>query len=120
MLNDNAVGRSRNRYQLIIEQVFRNHHVQDLVEFEFTRDEFVAIAKSLNVVLPKNPGDVIYSFRYRNELPETIRKTADIGFDWIIVGAGRARFRFRQVPRATNVNISAARSTAGESPVITA
>ncbi|MBI3523158.1 MAG: endonuclease [Betaproteobacteria bacterium] len=94
---DEKNGRLPNRYQAIIARVFTDHHVKDVVEFEFTRDEFVAIAESLGIMLPKNTGDVIYSFRYRNELPEVIRNTAANGLEWIIEGAGRARYRFKQV-----------------------
>ena len=90
-------GRQPNRYRAIIARVFKNHHVNDVTEFEFTRDEFVAIAKKLRIELPKNVGDVIYSFRYRNELPEAIRSTAAADLEWIIEGAGRARYRFKQV-----------------------
>jgi len=94
---DEKNGRLSNRYQAIIARVFADHHVEDATEFEFTRDEFVAIAESLEIALPKNVGDVIYSFRYRNELPEVIRNTAADGLEWIIEGAGRARYRFKQV-----------------------
>jgi hypothetical protein len=89
--------RQPNRYQAIIARVFTDHHNEGVKEFEFTRDEFVAIAESLNIVLPKNVGDVIYSFRYRNELPQIILDTATNNLEWIIEGAGRARYRFKQV-----------------------
>ncbi|HUW25499.1 MAG TPA: hypothetical protein VMW07_03115 [Gallionella sp.] len=94
---DKKTERQPNRYQAIIARVFTDHYSKGATEFEFTRDEFVAIAESLNIKLPKNFGDVIYSFRYRNELPEAIGKTASKGFEWIIEGAGRARYRFKQV-----------------------
>jgi hypothetical protein len=86
-----------NRYQAIIARVFTDHYKENAVEFEFTREEFVHIAKSLEITLPKNVGDVVYSFRYRNELPELITRTASEGREWIIEGAGRARYRFKQV-----------------------
>lgn len=89
--------RPPNRYQAIIARVFANHHSNDVTEFEFTRDEFVAIATELEIALPKNVGDVLYSFRYRSELPAAILKTAADGLEWIIEGAGRARYRFKQV-----------------------
>ena len=89
--------RHTNRYQAIIERVFFDHYAIKATEFEFTRDEFVEIADSLQIVLPKNVGDVIYSFRYRNELPDSIRHTAANDREWIIEGAGRARYRFKQV-----------------------
>ena len=86
-----------NRYQAIISRVFSNHFSSSETEFEFTREEFVEIAQALGIVLPKNVGDVIYSFRYRNELPATITRTSSEGREWIIEGAGRARYRFKQV-----------------------
>jgi hypothetical protein len=86
-----------NRYQAIIARVFSDHYTPAAVEFEFTRDEFVDIAISLEIKLPKNVGDVIYSFRYRSELPAVITDTASSGREWIIEGAGRARYRFKQV-----------------------
>lgn len=100
-----------NRYQAIIERVFFDHFTPKATEFEFTREEFVSTAKTLEVELPKNIGDVIYSFRYRNELPEAIRDTANNGSEWIIEGAGQAQYRFRQVkfnrilPRAELITI---------------
>jgi len=87
----------QNRYTAIIARVFADHYSKGATEFEFTRDELAAIAESLALKLPKNPGDIFYSFRYRNELPESITKTAGKGFEWIIEGAGRACYRFKQV-----------------------
>ena len=89
--------RQPNRYQVIILRLFENHYIEGLTEFEFTRNEFVNIAKTLEIELPKNVGDVIYNFRYRNELPQTILDTATEGLEWIIEGTGRARYRFLQV-----------------------
>lgn len=94
---DDKAGRKPNRYQAIIARVFADHYSKGATEFEFTRDVFAAIAESLEIKLPKNFGDVVYSFRYRSELPEGISKTASKGFEWVIEGAGRARYRFRQV-----------------------
>lgn len=90
-------ARPENRYEAIISKVFNAHFRAGAAEFEFTRDEFVAIAQSLRIELPKNVGDVIYSFRYRNELPRSIASTATGGREWIIEGAGRARYRFKLV-----------------------
>jgi hypothetical protein len=94
---DKSPNKKLNRYQAIIARVFKNHHKKSLSEFEFTRDEFVDIANSLDIILPKNVGDVIYSFRYRSDLPSSITDTAEKGQEWIIEGAGRARYRFKQV-----------------------
>ena len=47
MPNEHTAKKQPNRYQAIIDRVFRDHYVSNVTEFEFTRDEFVAIAASL-------------------------------------------------------------------------
>lgn len=88
--------KQKNRYDDIIEQIFARHHSAHKTSFAFTREEFEETATELAIKLPKNIGDVLYSFRYRNDLPEAICKTAPEGHEWIIEGAGRAKYRFRQ------------------------
>jgi hypothetical protein len=90
-------AREASRYQRIIERVFANHYRPEEAEFEFTRDEFVAVASLLGIPPVKNLGDLPYTFRYRLELPQPIRETAAEGLEWIIEGAGRGRYRFKQV-----------------------
>ena len=90
-------ARQPNRYSAIIERIFINHFKRGLKEFEFSRDELSDAAAALAINLPKNQGDVIYSFRYRSELPGAIRSKAAAGFEWIIEGAGQGNYRFKQV-----------------------
>lgn len=92
-----STRRPKNRYSAIIERVFASHHRRGQTQFVFSRDEFAEAAATLGIRLPKNPGDVIYSFRYRTELPEVIRASAAEGFEWIIEGAGQGNYRFKQV-----------------------
>ncbi len=92
-----AEPKGPNRYSAIIAKVFENHYSNEGESFEFTRDEFAEIATELDIKLPKNVGDLIYSFRYRNELPSSILDTARNGLEWIIEGTGRAKYRFRLV-----------------------
>lgn len=89
--------RPENRYAALIKQVFVNHYTKGATSFEFPREELEQIATKHDIKLPKNQGDLIYSFRYRNELPEEIKSTAGRGLEWIIEGAGRARYRFKLV-----------------------
>ena len=83
-----------NRYSQIIEHIFaaRYKRGQDVVEFD--RDDVRAACKQLKIDLVKNIGDLIYSFRYRATLPESIRLKATEGKAWIIQPAGRAKYRF--------------------------
>ncbi len=88
----------QNRYSALIEKIFFDRHRDGETEFEFARSELKDSASSLEIDLPDNLGDVPYSFRYRNPLPDRILSTQPEGFEWIIEGAGRSRYRFKLVP----------------------
>lgn len=60
----------------------------------FEREDIVKAAAELGIALPKNLGDLIYSFRYRTELPFSILARAPAGEAWIIRPAGRSKYRF--------------------------
>ncbi len=83
-----------NRYAQIIESIFSSHHKRGIDQFEFDREEFEAIARKLKIRLPKNLGDIIYSFRYRVALPDSVQAKAPAGKSWIIRPAGKGRYRF--------------------------
>lgn len=85
---------SKNRYTKIIERIFQNHYLRGSHEVIFERDEIVRVAKELKIDLPKNLGDLIYSFRYRAELPKSIIAKAPKGKQWIIRPKGRALYAF--------------------------
>lgn len=83
-----------NRYTRIIENIFLSNYKKGAIEVPFTREEIVGTAKELGIPLPKNLGDVIYSFRYRAKLPNSIKKKAPSGREWVIMPAGRSRYCF--------------------------
>lgn len=86
-----------NRYQALIEKIFFDHYEEGEANFEFVRQEIKDAALELDIVLPDNLGDVIYSFRFRTELPERVVATQPDGMEWVIELAGRARYRFNLV-----------------------
>ena len=90
-----------NRYAKIIERVFLSSYKSGEEEILFEREDIVRVAKKLGVKLPKNLGDVIYSFRYRTPLPESVRTRAPKGKEWIIRPAGASKYRFVAVGRST-------------------
>jgi len=83
-----------NRYSRLIEAIFNKHYQEGIREIIFERVEINQVAEKLGVVLPKNLGDVLYSFRYRSDLPSAIVMTAPEDFEWIIRPAGRAKYKF--------------------------
>jgi hypothetical protein len=64
----------------------------------FDREDITRFAAELGIPLPKNLGDVVYSFRHRASLPESIRSQASRDEMWIIRHAGRAKYCFVLVP----------------------
>lgn len=84
-----------NRYARIIERIFFDHWTKGTHEFEFDRAEIADSAQVLGINAPKNLGDVVYTYRYRRDLPDKILATQPEGLHWLILGAGAARYRFR-------------------------
>jgi hypothetical protein len=88
----------KNLYSLIIEKIFQSKFKKGMRELDFDREELLVVAKELGLKEPKNLGDLIYTFRYRAGLPETIKKHAGEAEIWIIRPAGRGKYRFVLVP----------------------
>ena len=98
-----------NRYTRILEAIFYAKYVSGSRDVAFERDDISAFASKLNIKLPKNLGDLIYSFRYRTELPESILELAPEGETWIIRPAGRGKYRLvlvTDMPLAPNPNLA--------------
>lgn len=87
-----------NAYQAILERIFLERFTEGAEELLFDRDDIPAAAEALQLPRPKNVGDVIYSVRYRTGLPDSILSTQPAGMEWIIEGAGRAKYKFVLVP----------------------
>lgn len=88
-----------NRYKILIDRVFFSHWTVGTSAFEFARDELETMAAEMEMKLPKNLGDILYALRFRIGYPESIVATQPDGQEWIIEGAGRARYRFRLVKK---------------------
>jgi hypothetical protein len=93
----------QSRYARIIEDIFLSRHKAGAVEVAFEREDIVRTAKRLRIKLPKNLGDLIYSFRYRTALPKPVRAKAPEGKEWMIRPAGPAKYRFVVTDKATIV-----------------
>jgi len=91
-----------NRYAKILEAIFKNHFKKGATEIEFERTEFSQVAEKLGITLPKNLGDVLYSFRYRTLLPKSITSKAPKGYEWIIRPAGKGKYKLVAV-RQSNI-----------------
>jgi hypothetical protein len=90
-----------NRYGALIAEIFRAKYKTGARRVPFVRDDLMKAAAKLKLDLPKNVGDVIYSMRYRIDLPPEITRTAASGKTWIIEGVGTAQYQFRMVKMVT-------------------
>jgi hypothetical protein len=96
-----------NRYARILERIFDERYVEGAGEVDFSREDIVEAASALDIAVPKNLGDLVYSFRYRTELPKAIREKAPAGSVWVIRPAGRAKYRFSAVdPSSASISPS--------------
>lgn len=89
---------SLNRYSKLIEHIFQQKYHAGDRSLSFTREDINSAAHELSVRLPSNLGDVLYSFRFRTSLPESIEQTAPDGEQWVIELAGRGRYYFHLKP----------------------
>jgi len=83
-----------NRYTRIIEFVFFARYEEGADTVMFAREDILAAASTLNIDLPKNLGDVVYSFRYRVPLPDSVNACAPTGKAWMILPRGRSLYAF--------------------------
>lgn len=93
-----ATPAQTNRYKAIIERIFADRYEDGATEIAFARADIVSTAATLKIDLPQNLGDVVYAIRYRIPMPDAVLATQPDKLEWIIEGAGRAKYKFRLVP----------------------
>jgi hypothetical protein len=93
---------SPSRYAQLIERIFFGQNFgryrQGKTAIPFERSALIEAAKELGIELPKNLGDVLYSIRYRQPMPDSILKTQPLDMEWIIEGIGSSKYKFCLVP----------------------
>lgn len=82
------------KYDSIIRSIFNDHYVEDATSLTFAREELSEKALLLDIIPPKNLGDIVYSYKFRKNLPEEIARTAPDGYYWRIRNIGRAQYKF--------------------------
>jgi hypothetical protein len=87
-------GINKNVYIQILEKLFSDKYKRGDRKIDFNRDELPGVANALGIRLPKNLGDVIYTFRYRLDMPESISQTAPDGEAWVIRSTGKGYYQF--------------------------
>ena len=85
---------ANNRYSRLVEKIFFDNYQEGAKKVDFMRSDIERAAQVLDIKLPKNLGDVIYSFRFRTELPGSITSIALEDEEWLIKLAGRSTYYF--------------------------
>jgi hypothetical protein len=88
------------RYAAIIECLFVSNYKRGMTEVHFDTDEVRAMAAKLGIKPPSNLGEISSVFRYRNNVPESIRNRTPKGRRWVIqrFGDGRYQLVARAIP----------------------
>jgi hypothetical protein len=96
-MRDSKDSKVQNRYKALVEKIFFDNYKRGVDKFEFHRNALSEAAEALDIEVPKNLGDILYSVRYRAPLPDNIVATQPAGMEWVIEGAGRSRYAFKLV-----------------------
>ncbi|NLF26073.1 MAG: endonuclease [Deltaproteobacteria bacterium] len=83
------------KYDSIVLEIFKSHYRRGLSELAFTRDELIEAAKKLGIRVPKNVGDILYSFRFRASLPTELTEYTPEDMEWTIELAGHGKYKFK-------------------------
>lgn len=95
--------RKPTRYAALLEHVFLANYTPGAHEVPFTKAELELAAQTVGIALPKNVPDLIYTFRYRLDLPGKVAELAPEGRQWIIRGTGRAQYKFSAVKASARI-----------------
>ncbi len=90
----------KNRYARLLEEIFLNKYNEGDERVDFKRTDLESTARKLDITFPKNLGDVVYSFKFRTSLPESITHKAPEGKEWVIKNVGRAQYAFIAMSQA--------------------
>ncbi|MFE4573071.1 DNA cytosine methyltransferase [Paenibacillus chitinolyticus] len=92
------------KYDKIISDIFFSNYQQGCREFDFVREDMEVSSQKLGIKLPKNIGDIIYSYRFRKAFPKEILATCAEGEEWVIEGVGDAKYRFKLLSSSSKIN----------------
>ncbi len=88
------MAKNPNRYSTLVEDIFLSKYEPGVERIEFLRSDLEATAAKLSIDLPKNLGDIIYSFKYRTSFPKSLIERAPKDKEWVIKNIGRSKYAF--------------------------
>jgi len=93
MTKKRAASARTGKYRGALETLFFSKYRAGVKKIEFTREELREAAAANHV---SNLGDILYSIRYRADLPERIAATCGPGTTWYVFGTGTGKYVFRK------------------------
>lgn len=85
------------KYERVIEKIFTDRFDGEVYGFDFPRNAINEATDALNLKRISNVGDVIYTYKARRYLPQSIQDTAAAGRTWVVRTVGTSQYRFDQV-----------------------
>jgi hypothetical protein len=87
------------KYEKILIWVFNTQWQPGARSVRFGREMILAACDDLGIKQPKNVGDVLYTYRFRREMPWEIAQRAPTDHEWVIEGEGDSLYQFNLVRR---------------------
>lgn len=87
-------------YDKVIVKLFEKVYREDQDRIEFTKDQLIDICSEIDIPI-KNIPDILYTYRSRSDLPESITRTGN----WILQGLGKGKYAFLKLRRSPHVDI---------------
>ncbi len=91
------MNKDNGMYSKVISKTFFDSYQTGCTSIKFSRESLVEAAIALKLARPKNIGDILYSFRFRQALPSDILQTAPDDKEWAILLDGIGRYEFKLV-----------------------
>lgn len=91
------------RYFQIIELVFAERYTDGATEIPFTLKDLRQAPSVIGIDPVDNFPDIVYSFRFRSPLPESIIARAPEGHEWVIRGTGKGKYKFDAVQHQVRI-----------------
>ena len=91
------MAHKQNRYTQILERVFFDRFEPGKIRILFEREDLNKAAAALGLESVKNLGDIVYTFNFRMEVPESLAQYAHQraqGKNWLIRHVGRGSYEF--------------------------
>ena len=81
----------------VLIRAFKKGYKPGIEVVPFERKQLRDAAKALHIKSIENIGAAIYDYRYRKEFPPEIRSTAPENHSWVIMPAGKSKYRYELI-----------------------